>query len=288
MKSKPKKTNLFVVIDPTATHQQALAKAMLIAKSSDCHILAFMCVHEKIENSGTNASRKDFKRSAMAQAAERLEADLQPCRTSEVSYSTEVVWNAEWVKSLVRSVRKSACDLLIKSSYQHSSAQRFFGKTADFYLMHHCPCPILFTRHDQEWQSQRVLACIDLESTDAGHARLNRVIMRDAAAFASSVDMDLYLASAWQGAVKLDDQALRSRYGEVAPKKLGELYDLPEKRVLLRQGNVVEALQSICTEVDPAIVVIGTVARRGIKGKLIGNTAEKLLDIIDGDVLTIR
>jgi hypothetical protein len=32
---------------------------------------------------------------------------------------------------------------------------------------------------------------------------------------------------------------------------------------------------------------MGTLARRGIRGKLIGNTAEKLLDGIEADLMTI-
>jgi universal stress protein E len=285
---KPRKSSLLVVIDPTAPNQPALVKALSIAKLGECHIHAFMCVYEDIEKSGSYASRKDFKRNALAQATARLKQDMEPCRMNQVPYTTEVVWNSKWVKSLVRSVRKTDYDLLIKSSYQHSSASRFFSKTADFYLMHHCPCPILFTRTDQEWQSNRVLACIDLEATDTDHVRLNKAVMRAAADCVSIMGMDLYLASAWQGDVNLDDPALGARYRELAPEQQGGVYDLGGERVLLRRGNVIETLQSICAEIDPAIVVIGTVARRGIKGKLIGNTAEKLLDAIAADIITMR
>lgn len=285
---KPRMTHLFVVIDPTAPHQPALFKALLIAKLGECHIHAFMCVYEDIEKSESSASRKDFKRNALAQAKAKLEEDMRSCQMSEVSYSTEVVWNSEWVKSLVRSVGKADYDMLIKSSYQHSSASRFFSKTADFYLMHHCPCPILFAHKDQEWQSNRVLACIDLESTDADHARLNKSILRAAINCVSIMGMDLYLASAWQGNVNLDDPVLRERYRELSLGQEGDGYDLGGDRVLLRRGKAVETLQSVCAEIDPAIVIIGTVARRGIKGKLIGNTAEKLLDVITADLLTIR
>ena len=35
-------------------------------------------------------------------------------------------------------------------------------------------------------------------------------------------------------------------------------------------------------------VVIGSLARRGISGKLIGNTAEKLLDIVVADLLIVN
>jgi universal stress protein E len=284
---KQQQTRLFVVVDPTAEHQLALVKALLIAKLGDCHIHAFLCIHEEIEKSAAQASRKDFKQKSLARASAMLEDEMRPCRISEVSYSTEVVWNADWVKALVRSVRKSNCDLLIKSSYQHSRARRFFSKTSDYSLIHECPCPILFTHQGQEWQSDRVLACLDLESTDAGHARLNKSIVRDAAALVAIMGMDLYIASVCEAEVNPDDHALSARYGELAPTQLGKTYDITGDRVLLRQGSVVETLQAICGEVDPAIVVIGTLARRGIEGKLIGNTAEKLLDVIDADLLTI-
>ena len=33
---------------------------------------------------------------------------------------------------------------------------------------------------------------------------------------------------------------------------------------------------------------MGTLARTGIQGKIIGNTAEKLLDRIDADLLTVN
>jgi universal stress protein E len=46
-------------------------------------------------------------------------------------------------------------------------------------------------------------------------------------------------------------------------------------------------LQAICEETDPAIVVIGSLARSGIRGKLIGNTAEKLLDVVVADLLIV-
>lgn len=283
---KQQKSNLFVVIDPTTPHQLALVKAMLIAKLGLCHVHAFMCVYEDIEKS-TAGSRKDLKREALAQAARRLEDMMQPCRMSDVSYSTEIIWNREWVESLVRAVAKSDCDLLIKSSYHHSKAGRFFSKTADYYLMHHCSCPILFTHQEQEWKSDRVLACLDLESTDQQHIRLNNAIIRDAQAFATVMGMDLYIASAWQAAISRDHLALESHHGEIGPKQVGEAYDIVEERVFLRKGAVVETLQSICAEVDPCIVIVGTLARRGISGKLIGNTAEKLIDTIEADLLTI-
>ncbi|MDC1287927.1 universal stress protein [Gammaproteobacteria bacterium] len=285
---KQQRTSLFVVIDPTAQHQIALVKALLIAKLGDCHIHAFLCVQKDMKEAGAYASRKDFKHKTLAQAAEWLEALMVPCKLSGVSYTTEVVWNEDWVDRLVRAIEKSGCDLVIKSSYHHRKARRFFSKTSDYHLMHHCARPLLFTQQDQEWKSDRILACLDLESGDPHHLRLNETILRDARAFAEIVGMDLFLACAWVSSINREHLALKTHQHQVGPEELGELYDIAAERVFLRQGSVVETLQAICEEADPAIVVIGSLARSGISGKLIGNTAEKLLDTVAADLLVVN
>ncbi|MCP4765214.1 MAG: universal stress protein [Gammaproteobacteria bacterium] len=282
------KTRLFVVIDPTADHQLALVKASLIAKLGDCHIHAFLCIHQEMGEGGGYASRRDFKRQTLIKARERLDELMQPCKLSGLSYTTEVVWNSRWVPCLTRAIEKSACDLVIKSSFHHTRARRFFSKTADYHLMHHCACPILFTHQDQEWKSDRILACLDLESDDPQHARLNNVILRDARAFAKIVGLDLYIGCAYVNAIDGDYLALETRGYEAERAQLGELYRLAPERVVLRQGSVIEALHAICEETDPSIVIIGTMARTGIRGKLIGNTAEKLIDIVTADLLTVN
>jgi universal stress protein E len=285
---KQKKTRLFVIIDPTATHQVALVKALLIAKLGDCHIHASLCIQKGLDESGEYSSRKDFKRRTLEEAETWLETLMQPCGVSDVPYTTEVIWNSKWVEASVRAAEKSGCDLMIKSSFHHSKARRFFSKTADYYMMEHCASPILFTDQAQDWKSDRILACLDLESGDPQHARLNGVIMRDARAFADIVGMDLYIACAYAESIDTEHLPLKAHGGEITREQLGELYNVDPTRMILRQGRVVETLQEICNETDPSIVVMGTLARSGISGKLIGNTAEKLLDIVDADVLTVN
>lgn len=285
---KQHKTRLFVIIDPTAKHQLALVKAFLIAKLGDCHIHASLCIHNDLDEAGEYSSRKDFKRRTLKEAKTWLKTLMQPCRVSDVSYTTEVIWNSKWVESSLRAAKKSGCDLMIKSSFHHSKARRFFSKTSDYYLMQHCASPILFTDQGQDWKSDRVLACLDLESKDPQHARLNSVIIRNAKAFADIVGMDLYIACAYTDGIDTEQLPLKAHGHNVSrEQQLGELYDIDPVRVLLRQGGIVDTLRNICNEIDPSIVVMGTLARRGIKGKLIGNTAEKLLDTLEADMLTV-
>lgn len=285
---KQEKTRLFVIVDPTASHQIALVKALLIAKLADCHIHAFMCVYRDISEGDGYASRHDFKHQTLAEAQQWLDEQMEPCKLAGVPFDKEVVWNSRWPDAALHSIAKSGCDLVIKSSYHHGKSRRFYSATSDFNLMRHCACPILFTHQTQEWQSDRVLACVDLESTDSKHARLNSVIVRDARALADIVGMDLHIAVAHKKEIDADNLPIKGQAHQVSLQQLGELYDVDAARIHLRQGETVATLKSICDEVDPSIVIMGTLARSGISGKLIGNTAEKLLDLVEADVLTVN
>jgi nucleotide-binding universal stress UspA family protein len=285
---KQGKTRLFVIVDPTASHQVALVKALLLAKLADCQIHAFLCVHREQQEDDKYPSPTDFKNHTLTNAEQWLDEQLEPCRTAGVPFSKQVVWNSKWHDAALRAIAKSECDLVIKSSYHHSKSKRFYSSTSDFNLMRHCACPILFTHPTQEWDSNELLACVDLESTDVGHARLNDVIVRDARAMSNIVGMDLHIAAAHQGGIDADNLPIKSRGGEVSAEQLAELYDVDASRIHLREGETITTLSAICDELDPCIVIMGTLARTGISGQLIGNTAEKLLDRVEADVLTVN
>ena len=282
------RTRLLVVIDPTSEVQIALVKALLIAKLGNCHIHAFLCVYEDFGKSRRSESRRDFKHDIMTEARDWLERELEPCRIAGVPCDAHVVWNSRWVETIMHAVPRIDCDLLIKSTFEHSRAGRFFRQTSDFTLMRYCACPILFTSEAQEWKSDRIVACLDLESTDPQHMRLNHVVLRDARAFGEIVGMDLYVANAHKAPLAGDHLPLDSREKPVDADALGVLYRLEPERIILRQGPTVDTLAAICAEIDPSIVVLGTLARTGVSGKLIGNTAEKLLDRVAADILTVN
>ena len=285
---KKEQVRLFVIIDPEADQQIALSKALSIAAQRSCHVHASLCIHKEMDEAGKYASRKDFKRSNLAEAESWLEQIMQPCRTSEVPYSTGVIWNSDWVKSSIRAALKFDCGMMIKSSFQHSKARRFFSKTSDYQLMRQSTFPVLFTHRIREWENSRLLACLDLESSDPNHTRLNAEIMKNASWIAENLGMDLYLACAHKGRIDPANLKLDKPAAEVTPELLGELYDIDPARIMLRQGRIVDTLKQISVETSPDIVMMGTVARKGVRGKLVGNTAEKMLDLVDADVLTVN
>jgi universal stress protein E len=149
------------------------------------------------------------------------------------------------------------------------------------------PVPVLFVQADQEWKTNRVLACVDLESEDPRHARLNDLIAGAARAVAGALGMEIYLASAYADRLNLTGMRVEGRAPEAAVDIIAEHFGIDPARVHLRRTETVSALEALCAELAPSILVMGTLARTGIKGKLIGNTAEKLLDVGNADILTV-
>jgi nucleotide-binding universal stress UspA family protein len=67
-------------------------------------------------------------------------------------------------------------------------------------------------------------------------------------------------------------------------------FDIPleDPRVVLRKGTPAAAITEHVRKIDADCVIMGTLARKGILGLLIGNTAEQVLDSITCSVLTLK
>ena len=56
----------------------------------------------------------------------------------------------------------------------------------------------------------------------------------------------------------------------------------------LGEGPARELIPRVAHEFEAALTVLGTVARQGVAGALLGNTAEAVLDRLDGDLLVLK
>jgi universal stress protein E len=69
---------------------------------------------------------------------------------------------------------------------------------------------------------------------------------------------------------------------------LCKAYGLDKTQVHLKTGPAAKVIPSIANKLKADLVVMGTVGRRGIKGKLIGNTAEQVLQHLRTDILAVK
>ncbi|GAA5315524.1 MAG: universal stress protein [Candidatus Pelagadaptatus aseana] len=202
---------------------------------------------------------------------------------------------------IVRQVILAGHDLLIKVANEH--ADNF--DSSDFHLMRKCPQPVWLLKPAADSKAQKILAAIDLNLEDHEEGRaLNAMIMDLATTLASEDDSELHVLSCWS---LYGESSLRnSAFMRVSEERITELLDSERRanqalqdalvsryqaqaiHTHLLKGSPVDLIPQFARANHVSAVVMGTVARTGVPGLLIGNTAEEILRLIDTSVITLK
>lgn len=218
-----------------------------------------------------------------------------------VKITTAVLRGRPFVE-LIREVESHGCDLLLRDvSGDQEPGNLFFG-SLDMRLMRNCKCPVWLVKPRPVVFFERILAAIDPMPEGEAEERLNTRIIDLSASLADWEKGKLYVVSAWEVrgepllVSKMKPDAFRAHKDDIAaagraklksaleklPKPLGEKY------LRFRNGNPAEVIKDYAKEVDADLIVMGTLARVGIPGMLIGNTAESVLRTVRSSVLTLK
>ena len=65
-------------------------------------------------------------------------------------------------------------------------------------------------------------------------------------------------------------------------------YQIAADQVHLREGAADIVINDLAREIDAGVIVLGTVARSGISGLFIGNTAESIMEHTQSDVVAMK
>ncbi len=202
---------------------------------------------------------------------------------------------------IVRQVILEKHDLLIKVANQHPD----HFDSSDFHLMRKCPVPVWLLKPKNHNKPKKILAAIDLalETHEEGQA-LNTNIMDLATSISNIESSELHVISCWSlygeysmrnnSFIKISDDKIAQLLQEEAAAnrflldKLITRYETITTNTHLVKGDPVDHIPCFVRNNNIDIVVMGTVARSGIPGLLIGNTAETILQMIDSSVITLK
>ena len=65
-------------------------------------------------------------------------------------------------------------------------------------------------------------------------------------------------------------------------------YGIPKSRIHMPLGKVGQAVNGVARKINADLMVMGTTARKGLKGMVIGNSAERVLNKARGDLLAVK
>lgn len=168
-------------------------------------------------------------------------------------------------------------------------------------LLRKCPCPVWVIKPARN-AVQRVLAAVNPHPDEAD---LNRLILELASSMVDEFGGELHVAHAWEvygdapdgtpfdfseavGFEQLRASA-RAAHAEAMHDLLadGPFADAPW-RLHLERGPADDVIPQIVRDDDIDLLVMGTIARTGLDGIFVGNTAERILDEVSCSILAVK
>ncbi|MDA1014240.1 MAG: universal stress protein [Planctomycetota bacterium] len=296
--------NILVPIDTRFEKHPALQWAVRLAEHNQARLKLVEVVPELPWIVRLAMADAEHMQQVLADDKRRnLESLAVPLRDQGFDVATTVL-SGKTSFEIMQEVLRSGHDLVVRvTKGSHSQRTGFFGTTS-MRLLRKCPCAVWLVRPDVPPRFARVLAAIDPAPHDPTRDRINKMIMDLGMSVADYESGQFHVVHAWNvfgGSVVKSrlkpgefDQIQRKAEVEVAAVLDGFLssYELNHRsehvHLLDDPVGAGHAISELAKQQDIDLIVMGTLARTGVAGALMGNTAERVLDQIECSVLTIK
>ena len=291
--------SILVDEDALATHHPALEQAAGLARRGDTR-MKIVDVLPWVPSGIRHFVTPDIEKELIDNRRERLAALAQG--VSGVPITTELL-RGRPATAVIQEVLRAKHGLLVRSHGRDlADSPRPFG-AIDMELLRQCPCPVwLIDGHRRAADKWRILAAVRATAAEPEEQKLNAQILEWALLLKSLGDAELTVLQAW---MPYGARLLRSR---MPPDEFAEFIETsrrtedealsgflaPYKEQLagvgieLVQGEPEDAITRFVESHGVDVVVMGTVARTGIAGLVMGNTAERVLQRLRGSVFAVK
>jgi universal stress protein E len=289
---------LVVVTDPKESRYLFEKVAGLAAAADELKIHVVQVIHDGVADLNIKAINDStaLKSFILSAAESQLEDLVEPLRVKFPDLECATIWNARSWEGILHAAERAGADLIVKTASADHGLGNMVRTPDDWNLLRHAPMAVMLVK-ESAWAADGKVLCA-LDPFDDEHTDLNLTLLKRAAEFAQTLDADLDLVCAYPlfepwvgelGAVasypekKNDIEAeIRERVGGLVAQA-GIDYQL----LLLEEGHAAQVLTQLVELAEPAMVVIGTHARTGVTGVLLGNTSERILHGVAADLVTV-
>ncbi len=231
----------------------------------------------------------------------RLEKLVSPLRMKGIRVETEVFHGSGPIE-VIREVLRKRHDLLMRTA-EKEALSRLFG-ASDMRLLRKCPCPVWLVKPTRPRRHSRILAAVDIEGLEPERRTVDEKIMELATTISRLEGGELHVIHAWRA---FGESVLKGYSGvpsdevkqylkearAAARQKFAEFVsqyekDVPPERAHLVKGHPARVIAKFAKQHRIDLIVMGTLARAGVAGVLIGNTAENVVGLIDCSLLAIK
>ncbi len=288
---------ILVVVDPEVTEKQPVVeRAAWLARRVGAGLELFACEYDSTVETGRIAKAFGPAQSARDRLSavhlERLEALARPLRAQGIDVTVSAVWASPLGEAIVRRVAATSPWLVAKDTFHHNIVQRTLLSSTDWDLIRNCAVPLLFVKPREIAAAPKIMVAVDPLHEHDKPVQLDDALFSFAQGLARSTHGQLHVTHAVSMPMGLqlppDVAKVVQREHAGAMNDFLRKHEVPPANVHVLTGLAHECLQSAVTEHAADFLVMGAIARRGLRRVIIGSTADRALDRLSCDVIIIK
>ena len=309
--------NILCVVEPDVEGDNVLERAVTLANNNQARLTVIEIVDEIPPNTKLLErvmSPVDLQAMMIEEQRQRLE-EMVKLWNENVEIQIKVLSGLPFLE-IIREVLRSGHDMVIKTAESRGTLERVFGSD-DMHLLRKCPCPVWLFKPQSPKTYRCIMSAVDIDDSyqpEALNTRhlLNLQVLEMASSLAVSELAELHIVHVWHAILEstmrgafinrpeeevvayVEDERKRHQQNLniLVDEAIGNLEQNTLKHIRpqihLLKGSPRSEIPVLAEEIKADLVVMGTVARTGIPGLFMGNTAETILNQLSCSVLAIK
>jgi universal stress protein E len=285
-----------------------LRKVAALARSSGATVELFHAIDEPDPfRSYPETTTSEVIKKQRAAIVAKSEAKLQRLALDPLLRGIKVTWMTAWdhppYDAIVRRAQATHADLVIAAAHGHRLGARLLLRNTDWELIRHCPVPLLLVKSRRMYQKPLVLAAVDPFHAHAKPADLDARLLDAANKFARLLHGTTHIFHAYMPLIAIQPAMVSSASVVALPPEVEEVHGqqiaraidqlagragIPRRRCHIHMGDVAGEMCAQSRRMRADLVVMGVVSRSALARLFIGNTAERVLDKLNCDVLVVK
>jgi nucleotide-binding universal stress UspA family protein len=307
-------SNILLVVDERADYLAALKRGVTLAANNQARLTVCTIVDtipSELRMGVIAVTSRKVLDIAVARKRDWLESVVESVAADGMAPDTKVLVGKPFIE-VIRQVLRNDHDLIIKCADNDGGLRDMLFSSTVMHLMRKCPCPVWVIKPTEHHKYRRILAAVDQDPEEPVKNSLNRQILEMSASLALTESSDVHVVHAWDvfgeellrshswdfteanfDAMVEEEATARRRWLEDLIMSYGnatdqDTVDVPDFHIHVIKGHAQHVVPELADNLEVDLVVMGTVARTGVAGLFMGNTAEDILAQLDCSVLTVK
>lgn len=298
---------ILVVVEPDNHPHEVVGRASWLAELMSCDLHLVLCDPDiGLLSTGIFVSNeaRDLAEHIRNAQQDIIDDIATAARDCGISVSTYVLEERPVADAILHIALELEPRYVVKGTEYHSIAERAIFVDTDWQLIRTCPYPLWLVKPNELSEKPVFIAAVDPVHSHDKPADLDQLIVEYAKAITGPASGEVHLFHTYESIVGIGRQAMKTfkpielPVDELSEKirkehleqlnKLAAANSIDAEHTHQLPGSTRDILPTFARTQEADVVVMGALARWGLRRMVIGSTAEKVLDHLPCDILIVR